>query len=332
MQAKQIILARHPQGTPQESDFSITDIQLPRAIRPGELLLESRYISVDPYLRGLMNATDQPGRGFSAGQPLAGAVVARVLKSEAGGFAEGDLVTGNLSWATHQVSDASRVQLLPEDKDLPESAWLGLLGMPGLTGYFGLTAVGRPRSGETIVISGAAGAVGGVVGQVAKIMGCRVIGLAGSDEKVKSLQDIGFDQVINYKSADVKTALAQACPQGIDIYFDNVGGPVSADIIGMLNMQGRAVICGQISTYNGDKAEQGPSLLPLILNHSATVQGFHVTTYQEKFAEAIAQLKAWYSEGKIRNRETVSAGFENLPAAFIGLFSGKNNGKMLVKI
>jgi len=215
----------------------------------------------------------------------------------------------------------------------PASYYLGILGMTGLTSYFGLMHIGKPKAGETVVVSGAAGAVGMVVGQIAKIKGCRVIGIAGSDEKIQMLkEELGFDDAINYKTTtDMKKALAKACPKGVDVYFDNVGGDISDAIMMHLNFQARVVICGQISLYNSTETPMGPRLQPILLTRSVLMQGFIVSDFHSDFPEGIQHLVSWIKEGKLKFKETVVHGFEKLPQALLGLFKGDNTGKMIVK-
>ncbi|MGI4021688.1 MAG: NADP-dependent oxidoreductase [Janthinobacterium lividum] len=331
MQAKQIVLANRPEGLPKEDNFKLEQINLPD-LEEGQVLLEPQYFSVDPYMRGRMNESKIPGAAFELNEPLIGAVVAKVTESKNDKLTVGSMVSGNLPWATKIIDNGNQLQKI-DTTAIPASAYLGLLGMPGLTGYFGLLNIGKPKSGETVVISGAAGAIGTVIGQIAKLKGCYVVGLAGSDDKVKLLkEELGYDEVINYKTQDIQEALKAACPNGVDVYFDNVGGKISDAVIQQLNLYARVAVCGQISTYNNiDDKQSSVDLLPLILNRSIIVQGYHLPNYKEQFPEAIAQLSAWFKEGKIKNKETIVDGFDKLPEAFLGLFSGKNEGKMLVK-
>jgi NADPH:quinone reductase len=215
----------------------------------------------------------------------------------------------------------------------PASYYLGILGMPGLTAYFGLMHIGKPISGETVVVSGAAGAVGIVVGQIAKLQGCRVIAIAGSDEKIKLLkEEFGFDEGINYKtSSDIKKAVADACPKGVDIYFDNVGGEISDAVIGKINFNARIVLCGQIALYNSTETPMGPRLQPMLLTRSVLMQGFIIGNYQSQFSEGIKHLAMWVQQGKLKYKETIVKGFNKLPAALLGLFNGDNIGKMIVE-
>ncbi|SDF49926.1 hypothetical protein SAMN05216464_11918 [Mucilaginibacter pineti] len=329
MEVRQIVLAKRPEGVPKEGDFRLEETVL-RPLQPGEVVLEPLFFSVDPYMRGRMN--ESPSGAFAIGKAISGAAVARVAESTDETLPVGTIVSGHLPWATRVISNTRQLQQI-DTGGIPASAYLGLLGVPGLTGYFGLLHVGKIKAGETVVISGAAGAIGTIIGQIAKLKGCRVIGLAGSADKVRLLKaELGYDEVINYKTDNIPEALKTACPKGIDVYFDNTGGEISDRVIQQLNMFGRAVICGQIATYNGGHGKDALDLLPFILNRSITVQGYHVPTYQERFPDAIEELSGWYKKGIIKNQETVLEGFEQLPAAFIGLFSGKNTGKMLVRV
>lgn len=331
MKTLQIVLKRHPEGIPDKKDFGIEEVELP-GLEEGKVLLDVDYFSVDPYLRMLMSEPTPHRDAFELNGPVAGAAVARVAESKSDLLAVGDSVTGNLPWSQKVIAGAGSLQKI-DTSFVPASAYLGVLGMTGLTGFFGLTDVGRPKAGETVVISGAAGAVGIQVGQIAKLLGCRVVGIAGSDDKVRFLkQEIGFDGAVNYKTEDISEALDKACPEGIDIYFDNVGGPVSDTVIGKTNSWGRIVLCGQISTYNQTEERPGMNVLPLVLLRNLTISGFHVNNYQDRYPEAIRQLSEWVREGKLKMKETVVEGLENLPEAFIGLFSGKNTGKMIVKV
>jgi NADPH-dependent curcumin reductase CurA len=290
------------------------------------------YFSVDPYMRGRMNDAKSYTPPFEIGKPISGGVVAKVLKSNAADFKENDLVTGNLPW--QQYSIATEKGLLKIDTThAPASYYLGVLGMPGLTAYFGLMHIGKPKPGETIVVSGAAGAVGIVVGQIAKLHGCRVIGIAGSDEKVKLLKDqFGFDEAINYKTTtDIKKSIADVCPNAVDIYYDNVGGDISDAVISQINFNARIVLCGQIALYNSTEVPMGPRLQPMLLTRSVLMQGFIVSNYQNQFAEGISHLSGWVKEGKLKYKETMVKGFDKLPGALLGLFEGDNIGKMIVE-
>lgn len=328
MHAKQIILARHPVGLATTDDFRIEQIALPD-MEPGEVLIQPEYISVDQMLRSLM----KEGATFKLYQPVNSAVVGEVVKTKTDGFAVGEKVSGFLPWATAIIANSSNLTKI-DASGTSSSAYLGLLGMPGLTAYFGLSEVAKLKKGETIVISGATGAIGTIVGQVAKSFGCRVIGITSSAEKVKILKDeFEYYEVINYKNQNLNDAIKEYCPAGVDVYFDNVGGDISEAVIPHINKFARIVVCGQISVYNhSDNNRQVPDFLPLILTRAALMQGFHVSDYQHRFPEAIKQISTWHQQGIVQIKETVLNGFEKLPEAFIGLFTGDNIGKMLVKI
>ena len=331
MNTEQIILKSRPKGLPTQENFKREEIELPE-IKDDEVLLKGMYYSVDPYMRGRMNDTKSYVPPFETGKPLSGGVVAEVIASKSEKFQVGDSVTGNLPWKRKMIAAEKDIRKI--DSTLaPESYYLGILGMTGLTSYFGLMYIGKPKAGETVVVSGAAGAVGLVVGQIAKIQGCRVIGIAGTDEKINMLkEEFGFDDAINYKTTtDMKKAIAKACPKGVDVYFDNVGGDISDAIMMNVNFQARVVICGQIALYNSTEIPVGPRLQPILLTRSVLMQGFIVGDFQSDFPEGIQHLMSWVNEGKIKFKETVVHGFENLPQALLGLFKGVNTGKMIVK-
>ena len=299
----------------------------------AKFYLETAYVSVDPYLRGRMSDAKSYIPPFELNKPVQSGVVAKVTASKNDNFKNGDYVSGMLAWKTHQVSNGEGL-LKVDGSQAPLSTYLGVLGMTGLTAYLGLNQIGKPVAGETIVVSGAAGAVGSVVGQIAKIIGLNVIGIAGTDEKIEMLKTkFGFDAGINYNtSKDIKADIAKAAPNGVDIYFDNVGGPISDAVLFNINRLARIIICGAISVYNSTETPMSVSVQPFLVKNSALMQGFIVSNYAEKFPEAIQQLSAWLSEGKLTYTETIVEGFENIPNAFIDLFEGKNKGKMIVKI
>lgn len=331
MKTKQIVLASRPTGLPALKNFRFEEVDLPE-INTGEILLQGMFYSVDPYMRGRMNDAKSYAAPFPIDQPIMGAVVASVLDSKSDGFKKGDVVVGSLPWRETSIASEKDLRKI-EASTIRPSYYLGILGMPGLTAYFGLMRIGKPKEGETVVISGAAGAVGVVVGQIAKIYGCHVVGIAGTDEKVKALkEDFGFDEVINYKTAkDMKKAIADACPNGVDVYFDNVGGEISDAVIGNINFHARIALCGQISLYNVTDVPMGPRIQPMLLTRSVLMQGFIVGNYQSLFLEGIHQLEEWVAAGKLKYTETVEHGFEKLPSALLGLFSGENTGKMVVE-
>ena len=329
---KVILLNKRPVGKPTLSDFKFIEEEMP-VIKDGEILLKTLFVSVDPYLRGRMSEAKSYVPPFQLNQPIQSALVSEVLETKNNHFQKGDFVTGGLDWKQYQASTG--VGLAKVDAKVASlSAYLGVLGMTGLTAYLGLNNIGKPKAGETIVVSGAAGAVGSIVGQIGKILGCKVIGIAGTDEKVALLKSkFGFDEAINYKTTiDIYAAIKKAAPDGVDIYFDNVGGEISDAVLANINKFGRAVICGAISQYNDTEISFGPRVQPTILKKSALMQGFIISNYADQFPVAIQKLAGWLQEGKITHTETIVEGFDQIPQAFIDLFEGKNEGKMVVKI
>lgn len=328
---RQIQLVSRPKGMADLNNFTIHKSAVPQ-IKDGEVLVHALYLTVDPYMRGRMNEGKSYIEPFSLNKPLTGGVVGKVEESKSPQFKTGDFVHGFMEWADFSAVDAKKLHKL--DPNLaPITTALGVLGMPGMTAYFGLLDIGHPKKGDTVLISGAAGAVGSLVGQIAKIQGCRVVGVAGSDDKVHYLlKDLGFDAAINYKNNDFSEKLKKACPNGVDIYFDNVGGDTTDQAIKLLNDFARVIICGQISMYNLDKPDMGPRNWWHLLIKRATAKGFIVSDYSERFPEGIKQMAQWIKEGKLKYTETIAEGLENAPKAFIGLFKGENTGKQLVKI
>ena len=329
---KQIALSSRPKGKPSLENFETKNVELPE-LADKEIFLEAMYFSVDPYMRGRMNDAKSYVPPFELGKPITGGVIAKVVKSNSINFKENDIVSGNLPWQQHCISTENSIVKI-DTSIAPASYFLGVLGMPGLTAYFGLMHIGKPKNGETVVVSGAAGAVGLVVGQLAKLNGCRVVGIAGSDEKVKLLKDeFGFDEVINYKTCtDLKKAIADACPKAVDIYYDNVGGETSDAVISNINFNARIVLCGQIALYNSTEIPMGPRLQPMLLTRSVLMQGFIISNYQSQFSEGSKQLAMWVQQGKLKYKETIVKGFDKLPAALLGLFEGDNIGKMIVEV
>jgi len=316
---------------PSDENFQFIDTEVPE-VNEGEVLLRSQYISVDPYLRGRMREGRSYVAPFNVGEVISSGVVGEVVESRSPNFQKGDIVTGMLGWRLYNLAKGEELRKIDPRMGSVTTA-LGVLGMPGLTAYFGLLDIGQPKEGETVVVSGAAGAVGMTVCQIAKIKGCRVIGIAGSDEKNTYLRDeLGVDAVVNYKTDDLKTALHEACPNGVDVYFDNVGGPVSDAVMPLIKSRARIVICGQISIYNLDKPDIGPRPQPYLLINSAFMKGFIITDYTSRFVEGVIQMAQWMAAGKLKYAESIVEGFENTPKAFIGLFSGDNLGKQLVKV
>ncbi|MGN6601425.1 MAG: NADP-dependent oxidoreductase [Ginsengibacter sp.] len=332
MDVKQIVLANRPKGLPSKNDFRTETITLPQ-LKNDEVLIKAKYFSVDPYMRGRMNDAKSYVAPYKIDEPIAGTGIGEIVETKSSDFKEGDIVQGHFPWATESIQKASALKKI-DTKLAPAPYYLGILGMPGLTAYFGLIHIGKPKEGETVVISGAAGAVGIVVGQIAKLKGCRVVGIAGSDEKINMLRnEFQFDEAINYKTtSDMKKAIGVACPNGVDIYFDNVGGSISDAVISNINFHARIVLCGQISLYNSTEVPTGPRLQPMLLTRSALMQGFIVGNFKDRFREGIEQLSQWVKDGKLKYKETIIEGFDKLPEAFLGLFSGENKGKMVVKV
>jgi len=330
MENKEIRFASRPAGMPTDGNFTIVDTDVPQP-NDGEVLVRTLYISVDPYLRGRMREGRSYVPPFEVGQVIESGAVGEVVESSSPKFQPGDIVTGMFGWRLYNAAKAEGLMKVPPGA--PISTALGVLGMPGLTSYFGLLDIGQPKEGETVVVSGAAGAVGMTVCQIAKIKGCRTVGIAGSDAKNQYLRDeLGVDVTINYKNPGVSEALAEACPKRIDVYFDNVGGEVSDAVMPLLNQGARIVICGQISLYNLNKPDVGPRPHPYLLVNSALMKGFIIKQYAARFGEGVTQLAQWLAAGKLKYAENVVAGFENTPQAFIGLFTGENLGKQIVKV
>lgn len=334
---KQILLASRPAGMPTMDNFKFVEAPIPQ-LAEGEVLIRTLYLSVDPYMRGRMSDRKSYVAPFVLDEVITGGVVGEVVESRAENFQPGDIVTGMLGWQLYSVARADSADMgsirKVDPRLAPVTTALGVLGVPGLTAYFGLLDIGQPREGETVVVSGAAGAVGTVVCQLAKIKGCRVVGISGSDEKNAYLRDeLGVDATINYKSAgDVRAALMEACPNGVDVYFDNVGGEISDAVMLLINHGARISVCGQISIYNLERLDVGLRVQPLLLINSALMQGFIVTDYAPRFAEGIMQLVGWLTAGQLKYAEHIVEGFENTPQAFLGLFTGENLGKQLVKV
>jgi len=329
---KAILLKSRPKGTPTEDNFEIKEIESPN-IKEGEILLKSIYVSVDPYLRGRMRDEKSYIPPFEIGEPVESSVIAEVFESKNSDFTQGDFVHGMLPWKIQQAHTGKDLQKVDKDK-APLSAYLGILGLTGITAYVGLNKIGELKEGETLLVSGASGAVGSTVGQIGKIKGCKVVGIAGSDEKVNTLKEkFGFDEGINYKTtSDMNAAVKEACPDGVDVYFDNVGGEILDAALANINRYGRVINCGAISLYNETEKPTGPRHETTLVKKSVKMQGFIVRDFQDDFEAATQELGQWLQQDKLIYSETVMDGFENIPKAFIGLFEGKNEGKMVVKL
>lgn len=329
---KTIQLKNRPKGTPTLKDFQFVNEDKPSP-KNGEILLKTKYISVDPYLRGRMRDEESYIEPFKLNEPVESGIIAEVIESRNPNFSKGDYVSGMLKWKELQTSPGTGLNKV--NKGLaPLTAFLGVLGLTGITAYLGLEKTGRLKKGETLLVSGASGAVGSVAGQIGKIKGCRVVGIAGTDEKIVQIKEkFGFDEGINYKTAgDLKKAIAEACPNGVDVYYDNVGGEILDAALANMNKFGRVINCGAISLYNKTEMPTGPRPEGLLIKKSILMQGFTVRDYVKDFGPAINQLTSWFKEGKITHSETIVEGFDNVPQAFIDLFEGKNIGKMIVKV
>ncbi|EMA31714.1 NADP-dependent oxidoreductase [Halobiforma nitratireducens] len=331
-ETRQWQLASRPVGEPTYDDFELVAVDRPEP-GPNEVLVKTLYQSVDPYMRGRMRDAESYAEPWDVGDPMQASVVGEVLESNSAEYQEGDVVTGDLLWAEHAVADAGDLQEVNPDHG-PISTALGVLGMPGVTAYWGLNDVCEPKPGDTVVVSAAAGAVGSVVGQLANLSGARVVGTAGSEAKVDWLtDDLGFDAAINYKETDdLSAAIDEACPDGVDCYFDNVGGPITDAVWPRLNVDARVAVCGQIALYNATDVPTGPRKLAKLIESRATVEGFLVSDYQQRWGQALERLSTFVRNGDVQYRENVVEGFENAPDAFLGLFEGENIGKQLVNV
>jgi NADPH-dependent curcumin reductase CurA len=326
---RRVTLAARPVGFPKDSDFALDEVEVGEP-GPGEVLVRTLWVSVDPYQRGRMSEARSYANSLELGDVITSQSLGEVVESKDSRFSPGDLVVGQLGWQEYAVARGGSLRRVPELLDPPTLA-LHVVGQTGLTAYFGLLDVGQPRPGDTVVVSGAAGAVGQVVGQIAKLMGCRTVGIAGGPDKCTDCKLYGYDVPVDYKDEDLGLALKAACPDGVDIYFDNVGGDVSGAVQRRLNIGARIVICGQISQYNLERPE--PTFHPgLLIVYRARMEGFLVTDYAHRFDEAALRLARWVAEGKLTWREDVTDGLENAPAAFMGMLQGENRGKALVKV
>ena len=329
---RQVVLASRPKGYPELSDFELVEAPIEDP-DPGEALVQAHYLSLDPYMRGRMNDTRSYVPPLAIGEVIVGAIVGEVVRTNTDAFAVGDIVEGRLGWQEFAMARADTVRKVTF-ADTPETTALGILGMPGLTAYFSLLEIGRPIAGDTVVVSAASGAVGAVVGQIAKLSGCRVVGIAGSDEKIAYITDeLGFDAAINHRTTqDMGAALDEVCPDRVDVYFDNVGGPITDAVIPRLALRGRVVICGQISQYNIEEQPVAPSVLRHLLINQARMEGFIVTSFAAKFEEGRARLAQWIRDGKLKFREDITDGIESAPEQFIELMRGHNFGKKLIRM
>lgn len=329
---QQIVLAQRPVGEPASADFGIIDVET-RALRDGEVRVAPSYFSVDPYLRGRMSDAKSYVPPFAVGGPIASGAVGRVIESQSPGLAVGDRVTGVMDWSEEPVVDARGLTKVPDESSVSESWYLGVLGMPGLTAYVGLTEIGGMSGGEEIFISGAAGAVGSIAGQIAKARGAKVFGSAGSAEKVAQLRRLGFDDAFCYREESPRRALARMAPSGINLYFDNVGGAHLEAALDSLVDFGVVISCGAISLYNATEAVAGPrNFESSVVKKRLRIQGFIVTDHMKSYPRFVEEVAPLIESGKLQVLETIREGFASLPEAFLGLFHGDNLGKMIVRV
>lgn len=329
---RSIALKTRPVGMPTDQNFEYREapVQEPKE---GQVVVRTSYLSVDPYMRGRMSDAKSYIEPYALNEVISGGIVGEVVESKSDLIKKGDKVIGMLGWQLYNVVDAKLVRKV-DDSIAPLSAYLSVLGLTGLTAYFGLLDIGQPKAGETVVVSGAAGSVGMFVGQIAKIKGARAVGIAGTDEKCEYLlKELGFDAAINYKTTkDLGKALEEACPNGVDVYFDNVGGSVSDAVMNLLNDYARIPLCGAISSYNSTDGDMGPRIQSKIIKTRSLMKGFVLGDYASRQQEGLIELGKWLSEGKLKYEETVIDGFDHVIDAFLQLFQGTNLGKMLVKV
>jgi NADPH:quinone reductase len=326
---RRVTMAARPVGLPRESDFALEEAEVPSP-GPGEVLVRTGWVSVDPYQRGRMSTARSYAKKLELGDVMTAQAVGEVVESNDSRYEPGDMALGQLGWQDYAVARGGSLRKVPPGVE-PQLA-LHVLGATGLTAYFGVLDVGQPLPGDTVVVSAAAGAVGSVAGQIARLMSCRTVGIAGGEEKLDDVRNLyRFDDAIDYKSDDVREAVKRACPDGVDVYFDNVGGEISHAVHSRLNVGARIAICGQVSQYNLERAQ--PTFHPgTLIVFRARMQGFLVSDYASRFGEAIPRLARWVMNGDIRYRETVTEGLENAPRAFIGMLNGENRGKALVRV
>lgn len=327
-----IHLKNRPKGKPELEDFEFVEEKKPQA-GDGEVLLKTKYVSVDPYLRGRMRDEESYIPPFQLNEPLESGIIAEVVESNNPNFEKGDFVNGMLDWKEYQTATGNGLNKVDPDK-ASLSAYLGILGLTGLTAYISLEHIGKLQEGETLLVSGASGAVGSTVGQIGKIKGCRVVGIAGTNEKIKLMKEkFGFDHGINYKiTDDMNQAVAMACPDGVDVYFDNVGGEILDAAMQNINKDGRVINCGAIALYNMTEVPKGPRYEGIMVKKTVRMQGFLVRDHVREFGPATQQLAQWLNADKLTYEETIVEGFESIPQAFLDLFEGKNKGKMIVKV
>jgi NADPH-dependent curcumin reductase len=333
--ARRIVLASRPVGEPTPADFRLEEFPLP-VPGAGELLLRTKWLSLDPYMRGRMSDAPSYAKPVGVGEVMEGGTVSEVMASGNDAFKVGDVVVGRTGWQTHALSDGKGLRKL-DPALAPVSTALGVLGMPGMTAYAGLLEIGKPQPGECVAVAAASGAVGAVVGQIAKIKGCRVVGIAGGAEKCRHVkEELGFDDCIDHRAPELAERLQAACPKGIDVYFENVGGRVFEAVFPLLNAFARVPVCGLISQYNASSPPQSavsvPQLMRAMLTKRLTFRGFIVTDFAARHADFLRDVPAWLKEGRVKYREDIVEGLEQAPRALIGLLRGENFGKRLIRV
>ena len=332
---RQILLASRPRGEPSPDNFKLVETAVPEA-GPGQMLLHTVYLSLDPYMRGRMDAGASYAQPVEVGKVMEGSAVCAVVKSNLPRYKAGDIVVAGTGWQEYSLSDGEGVQKV--DPALgPISYALGVLGMPGLTAYTGLLNIGKPQPGETLVVAAASGAVGSVVGQIAKVKGCRVIGIAGGEQKCRFVkEELGFDGCLDHRQPDLAERLQAACPNGIDIYFENVGGAVFDAVLPLLNNFARIPVCGLIAHYNATELPAGPDRVPLLMRNilakRLTFRGFLVFDYGSQFGDFITDMSGWLRDGRVKYREDITDGLENAPRELVGLLKGENFGKKIIRV
>lgn len=333
--AQRIVLAARPVGEPKPENFRLEETPVPTPGQ-GQVLLRTIWLSLDPYMRGRMSDAPSYAAPVQIDQVMEGGTVSEVMASNNPDFKAGDVVLSRAGWQTHLISDGKGLRKI-DAKAAPTSTALGVLGMPGMTAYTGLLDIGKPQAGETVVVAAASGAVGSAVGQIAKIKGARAIGIAGGADKCKYVKDVlGFDECIDHRDPDMAAKLKAACPKGIDVYFENVGGKVFEAVLPLLNPFARIPVCGLIAQYNAFEEEKGGKamsfLMRNVLTKRLTIRGFIVSDFAARYNDFIADMTKWFAEGKLKHRESVAEGLGNAPQAFMGMLRGENFGKQLVRI
>jgi len=331
---RRIVLASRPHGEPTPAHFRMEEARVPTP-REGEILLRTRWLSLDPYMRGRMSAAKSYAQPVAIGEPMVGGTVSEVVQSNNPDYAVGELVSAYGGWQDYAISDGRGLHRLPPG--LPPTTALGILGMPGMTAYTGLLTIGRPKAGETVVVAAAAGPVGSLVGQIARLKGARAVGIAGGPDKCRYLTEtLGFDAALDHRADDFADALVAACPKGIDVYFENVGGAVFEAVLPLLNDFARLPVCGLVSGYNATELPPGPDRLPTLMRTILTkrlhLQGFIVWDFADQQEAFVRDVGGWLAEGKVRHREDVVEGLERAPEAFIGMLRGRNFGKLVVHV